>query len=286
MINAETSDSFSGGNLWQKIRDRWRARRAERETKTHQTAGWRVEGRRDDGGHELGVGRERQGQTHRHEAAQRRPQDSVRPTTTSSGSQRRSLHVLDDQARGARVLRAYSEQATAKGKGHGPGPPGIAAFTGLLQALSERGSAVGTSNAAGGARHQRCRASRTHSWALGQTVANRLLGQAPSGALERALLFSDRAELKKREFRGRISTHITRQTPCTNCGLEKIFCVGQRINGRSRAGPWTWSSLRRKTQHVKCILRATSHRWQACVHGIRSRRRGHRLALDSVSLCC
>ena len=46
-------------------------------------------------------------------------------------------------------LRAYSEQATAKGKGHGPGPPGIAAFTGLLQALPERGSAVGASNAAG-----------------------------------------------------------------------------------------------------------------------------------------
>ena len=40
-------------------------------------------------------------------------------------------------------MRAYSEQAAAKGKGHGLGPPGIAAFTGLLQALSERGSAVG-----------------------------------------------------------------------------------------------------------------------------------------------
>ena len=93
VINAETSDSASGGNPWQKIRDRWRARRAERETKTHQTAAWRAEGRRDDEGHELGVERARQGQTHRHEAAQRRPQDSLRPITTSSGSQRRSLHV-------------------------------------------------------------------------------------------------------------------------------------------------------------------------------------------------
>ena len=35
VINAETPDSASGGNLWQKIRDRKRARRAERETKTH-----------------------------------------------------------------------------------------------------------------------------------------------------------------------------------------------------------------------------------------------------------
>ena len=39
-------------------------------------------------------------------------------------------------------LRACSEQATSKGKGHGLGPPGIAAFPGLVQALSERGSTV------------------------------------------------------------------------------------------------------------------------------------------------
>ena len=46
-------------------------------------------------------------------------------------------------------LRAYSELAATKGKGHGLGPPGIAALTGLLQALSERGSTVGAANAAG-----------------------------------------------------------------------------------------------------------------------------------------
>ena len=155
MINAETSDSASGGNLWHTVRDRWRARRAERETKTHRTAAWRVEGRRDDGGHEFGVERERQGQTHRREAAQRRPQDSLRPITTSSGSQRRSLHVLDDQVRGTRVQEtegAIARQLGAgdiKGKGTRPWPPGIAAFTGLLQALSERGNTVGASNAAG-----------------------------------------------------------------------------------------------------------------------------------------
>ena len=66
-----------------KIRDRWSARRAERETETHQTAGWRVEGRRDDDGYELGVERERQGQTHRHETAQSRPQGSVRILSAS-----------------------------------------------------------------------------------------------------------------------------------------------------------------------------------------------------------
>ena len=43
-------------------------------------------------------------------------------------------------------LRAFSELAATKGKGHGLGPPGIAAFTGLLQ-LSERGSTVGAANA-------------------------------------------------------------------------------------------------------------------------------------------
>ena len=43
--------------------------------------------------------------------------------------------------------------------------------------------------------------------------------------------------------------------------------------GGSRAGHWTRSSLLRKMQHVKCILRVTSDGWQACLHGIRSRRR-------------
>ena len=46
-INAETSVGACGSDLWQKIRDRWRARRAKRETKTHQTAAWRDKGRRD-----------------------------------------------------------------------------------------------------------------------------------------------------------------------------------------------------------------------------------------------
>ena len=46
-------------------------------------------------------------------------------------------------------LRAYLELAATKGKGHGLGPPGIAAFRGLLQALLERGSTVGAANAAG-----------------------------------------------------------------------------------------------------------------------------------------
>ena len=40
----------------------------------------------------------------------------------------------------------------------------------------------------------------------------------------------------------------------------------------------------RKTQHVKCILRATSDGWQACMHGDPiPPPRGHRPALDSVS---
>ena len=99
VINAETSVGASGSGLWQKIRDRWRARRAERETKTHQTAAWRDEGRRDDG--ELGAEGNRQGrqQEHGREATLRRPQDAMRALSASEGSQRRSLHVLDDRAR-------------------------------------------------------------------------------------------------------------------------------------------------------------------------------------------
>ena len=120
-------------------------------------------------------------------------------------------------------LRACSELAATKGKGHGLGPPGIAAFMVLLQALSVRGSTVGAANAAGLANLKqtwndmepegafdlvlRCKLAKVYEpalsclelvisvaqhrghirGALGQTGANRLLGQAPSGALERAL---------------------------------------------------------------------------------------------------
>ena len=108
-------------------------------------------------------------------------------------------------------LRAYSELAATKGKGHGLGPPGIAAFTGLLQALS-----VGAANAAGVANLKQtwddmepegafdlvphCKLAEVYDPSLsrlelvisvaqhrkhtrgapGQTGANRLLGQAPS----------------------------------------------------------------------------------------------------------
>ena len=120
-------------------------------------------------------------------------------------------------------LRAYSERAATKGKGHGLGPPGMAAFTGLLQALSERGSTVGAASASGVANLKQtcddlepeetfdlvphCKLAKVYDpalsrlelvisvaqrrehirGALGQTGANRLLGQAPSGALERAI---------------------------------------------------------------------------------------------------
>ena len=117
-------------------------------------------------------------------------------------------------------LRANSELAAAKGKGHGLGPPGEAAFTGLLQALSERGSTVGAANAAGVANLKQtwddlepegafdlkphCKLAKVYNPALsrlelvisvaehrehirgslGQTGSNRLLGQA---TLERTL---------------------------------------------------------------------------------------------------
>ena len=154
VTNAETSVGACGSDLWHKIRDRWKARRAERETKTHQTAAWRNEGRRDDGEHELGAEGIWQGrqQEHGREAAQRRVEDALRTFSASVGSHRRSLHVLDDKARGARVQETEREIARLLGTGGDQG--------------HDREHIRG---------------------ALGQTRANRLLGQAPSGALERAL---------------------------------------------------------------------------------------------------
>ena len=141
-------------------------------------------------------------------------QDTLRPIPTSAGSQRRHLHVLDDQAK--EQLRACSEQAASKGKGHGLGPLRARGVHGPV----ERGSAVGAINAAGVANFKEiwddlepggafdmvlanwprsttflCAVSNSssaehrehNSRALGQTGANCLLGQAPSGALERAL---------------------------------------------------------------------------------------------------
>ena len=58
--------------------------------------------------------------------------------------------------------------------------------------------------------------------------------------------------------------------PCLDSCLPRLR---SRTFGYSRGWRWTWSSMLRKTQHEKCILRATSDGWQACVHGIRSRRR-------------
>ena len=149
-INAETSVGACGSDLWQKIRDRWRARRAERETKTHQTAAWRDAGRRDDGEHELGAEGNRQGHQEEHgrEAAQRPPQDALR-ALSASAKIRGAVFMCwmikqeaPEYKKSKEQLRACSELAATKGKGHGLGPPGIEAFTGLLQALSDRGSTV------------------------------------------------------------------------------------------------------------------------------------------------
>ena len=151
-INAETSVDACGSDLWQKIRDRWRARRAETESKTHQIETWRDEGRRGDGRHELGAEGICQGrqQEHGREAPQRRPQDALRALPASAGSQKRSLHVLDDQTRGARVTRNRKSNCAPTLNRRRPRArvaasvlQGLAAFTGLLQALSERGQHSG-----------------------------------------------------------------------------------------------------------------------------------------------
>ena len=244
VINAETSDSACVSDLCKKIRDRWRARRAERETKTHQTAARRDEGRRDDGGHELGAEGIRQGrqQEHGREATRRRPQEALRTFSASAGTQRRSLHVLDDQARGTReqgteraIARLLSELAATKGKGHGLGPAGIAAFTGLCQPLSERGKAAqwkrptqlvwqilnkrgtnwnrrehSTSLQAGQSvrpssepsrtRHQRGTTPRTHSWGTRTNRSESSSRSSSKRSFGTGTVSRDRTELKKVNF--------------------------------------------------------------------------------------
>ena len=101
-------------------------------------------------------------------------------------------------------LRACSELAATKGKGHCLGPPGMAAFTGLLQALSERGSTGDDLEPEGAfdlVPHGKL--AKVYDPALsrlGQTGANRLLGQAPRGAFGTGTVSSDRTELKKVTF--------------------------------------------------------------------------------------
>ena len=169
--------------------------------------------------------------------------------------------MLDDQARGARVqetegaIARLLEAGDIKRKGTGLGPPGIAAFTELLQALSERGSEVGASNAAEVANFKDvwddleperafdlvahcnlakiydpalCRLELVNSvaehrehirGAIGQTGANRLLGQA-----------RDRTELKKVNFVA-ASRPVSPDRPLARSVDWRKFCVGQRING-------------------------------------------------------
>ena len=201
-------------------------------------------GTKDDvavGTHELkaeGICQGRQ-QEHAREATQRRPQDALRTLSSSEGSQRRSLHVLDDQARGARVqeteraiARQNSELAATKGKGHGLGPPGIAGFTGLLQALSERqhsgsgkrswsgkpqanvgrygtggsfrsgsslqaGQSVRPSSEPSRTRYQRGTTPRTHSWGTRTNRSESSCWSSSKRSFGTGTVRSDRTELKK-----------------------------------------------------------------------------------------
>ena len=243
VINAETSDSACVSDLWQKIRDRWRARRAERETKTHQTAAWRDEGRRDDGGHELGQKGSAKGANKSTDA---NLHNAVLQTLCVLSQQVREVRsavfmcwMIKKEApeykKPKEQLRAFSELAATKGKGHGLGPAGIAAFTGLWQPLSERGKAAqwkrptqlvwqilnkrgtnwnrrehSTSLQAGQSvrpssepsrpRHQRGTTPRTHSWG---TQTNRSESSSRSSSKRRfgtGTVSRDRTELKKVNF--------------------------------------------------------------------------------------
>ena len=130
---------------------------------------------------------------------------------------------IKEYNKGNAQLRAYSAAVSEQGKGHNLGPPGLAAFGGVLAALRERGNEVGASSAktietfgaiwdeleaeAAFDMVPHCRLAKVYDStqcrlelvvtnmdyrsairdALSQTGAKRLLGQAPSGALEQAI---------------------------------------------------------------------------------------------------
>ena len=111
---------------------------------------------------------------------------------------------------------------------------------------------------------------------------------------------SDRTELKKSEFYRSITSRLTNQTPVATASGKMVGTGGNPISSMtgqlltsaeieevraSRAGHWTRISMLRKMQHVKCILRATSDGWQACLRDPIPPPRGHRPALDSVYYC-
>ena len=157
VINAETSVGACGRDLWQKIRDRWKARRQKgRRKHIKQQPG----GTKDD----VTMGGMSSGQKGSTKGANKSTDAKLHNAVL------KTLCVLSQQVREVRgavfmcwmikqeepekpneQLRTYSGVAATKGKGHGLGPPGIAAFAGLLQPLSERGSTVGAAKAANAA---------------------------------------------------------------------------------------------------------------------------------------
>ena len=130
-------------------------------------------------------------------------------------------------------LRAYSELAATKGKGHGLGPSGIAAFTCLLQALRQhsgsgkRGGSgklkanvgrhgiggsfrFGTSLQAGQSvrpsskpsrtRHQRGTTPRTHSWGTRTNRSESSCRSSSKRSFGTGTVSFGRTELKKVKF--------------------------------------------------------------------------------------
>ena len=132
-------------------------------------------------------------------------------------------HEAPEYKKPKEQLRAYWELAATKGKRHGLGPPGIAAFTGLLQALSEGGSTVGAANVAGVANIQQtwgdlefqgafdlvlhCKLAKVYDPALSR------LELVISVVQHREHILGALGEIEKSEFCCSITSRPTNQTP-------------------------------------------------------------------------
>ena len=339
VTNAETSVGACGSALWQRIRDRWRARRAERETKTRQI---------EPGGTKdyVTMGSMSSGQKGTAKGANKSTDAKLRNAVL------KTFCVLSRQVRDVRgavfmcwmikqeapeykkpkeQLRAYSELAATKGKGHGLGPPGIAAFTGLLQALSERGSTVGAANAAGVANLKQtwddmepegafdlvphCKLAKVydpalsplepsawhnkHSWGTRTNRSESSSRSSSKRSLGTGTVSSYRIELKKVNFVAASRPDSPIRTPSatacdwkTGANRRQSLTSGQLLTSaeieevrefscgvldlefdfEEDAAREMYSTLRTKWL-ASCTLSSTSDRWQACMHGIRSRRR-------------
>ena len=163
--------------------------------------------------------------------------------------------MLDDLAKGAK-LRAYSEQAATKGKDTASVLQGQRLSRVCCKRCRREAAQWERENAAGVANLKQTWDGMEPEGAF-DLVPHCKLAKVYDPAPSRLELVISVAQHRE-HIRGALG-----QT-----GTNRLLGQAELWNGHCQQ-----RSMLRKTQHVKCILTATSDGWQACLHGIRSRRR-------------